>query len=529
MQVQEIPVPSLQLVSRGARVSASATTLSREMGQSSGGSGLLHDVVEVLASADTPLKARDIAARLRRQEDPSELRREVNQLLYGPLAAFVSKDSSDGWKLDRTPTFPAPRQRGSRQGGAIPVSKGEQLTAAPEDVSMSDSRPLDPDVLQRITATLNAWKKELIAFGRQNKVLYFNSTRRTRLKLSAPDVSRLYEALVLRDKALTFGTPARGDIDRAELEDDSGPREDIRERHGDLQVDYFSSSAVDVRSLQRKLFRLRTDARTTLNEQGINTLHVALGILRWREADSSQEWVESPILLVPAALDRERNGPYRLSGFEGDVVVNPALKYRLRHDFDVELPPFDPYDGFGEDADIPGYLLAVGELGRDRGWTVQSDSWLSHFSFEKLVMYEDLSAAGTGEDVARHPVLAAICDIAHLDAPEVSFEDLDARYELPDTFPVVDADSSQLEVIARARAGQSLVVQGPPGTGKSQTIVNLVGQAIRDGKSVLFVSEKRAALEVVHRRLRDAGLADLCLDLSPATSGCATTKWTPPG
>ncbi len=100
----------------------------------------------------------------------------------------------------------------------------------------------------------------------------------------------------------------------------------------------------------------------------------------------------------------------------------------------------------------------------------------------------------------------------------MSLEHLDRQFDMAEAFPVVNADSSQLESIALARGGQNLVIQGPPGTGKSQTIVNLIAQAVRDGRSVLFVSEKRAALDVVFRRLRDVGLGDLCLDLHSRTT-----------
>jgi len=469
---------------------------------------LLQAVVEILTASNEPLKTREIVARLNRPGDQDELRREVNRLLYGPLAGFARQDASYRWSMVRTPRFTGP-QPSIRHRTATP----ETGTNARTELGELQMPAVDPAVVRRVKITLEEWKKALIEFGRRNKVLYFNSSRRTRLRLLSPDVPTLYEGLVHRDKSLSFGTPIRGDIDRAELEDEASAEGDERERGGDILVDYSSSSASDVRSLQRKLFRLRTDARTTLNEQGINTLHVSLGMLRWREADASQGWIESPILLVPASLDREKNGPYRLSAFEGDVVVNPALIHRLRHDFDLEFPSFDPFDGFREEPNVPGYLAEVLRVVRDRGWAVDENAWLSHFSFQKLVMYEDLSLPTTPTEIASHAVLAAICDVGELDVPEISFEELDSEFEQPQTYPVVDADSSQLEVIARVQGGQSLVVQGPPGTGKSQTIVNLIGQAIRDHKSVLFVSEKRAALEVVHRRLREAGLADLCLEL----------------
>src|SRR5205823_3233239 len=120
-------------------------------------------------------------------------------------------------------------------------------------------------------------------------LLFFESSRRTKLKLDAPPPDVLYEGLVLRDKSFTFGVPIGVDIGVAELDDETGTGI-ARERRGDIAVDYGVSSAKDVVSLQQKLFRLRSDANTILNEQGINTLHVALGFLRWRESDDSSDW-----------------------------------------------------------------------------------------------------------------------------------------------------------------------------------------------------------------------------------------------
>ena len=80
-----------------------------------------------------------------------------------------------------------------------------------------------------------------------------------------------------------------------------------------------------------------------------------------------------------------------------------------------------------------------------------------------------------------------------------------------DTYSVLDADSSQQFAIQAAISGQSFVLQGPPGTGKSPTIANIIAEFIARDKTVLFVSEKQAALEVVYKRLSDVGLDDLCL------------------
>ena len=92
-------------------------------------------------------------------------------------------------------------------------------------------------------------------------------------------------------------------------------------------------------------------------------------------------------------------------------------------------------------------------------------------------------------------------------------ESVDAHVQPAGMVHIVDSDSSQTLAIEEVRRGRDLVIQGPPGTGKSQTIANVIAGAVADGKTVLFVAEKMAALEVVKRRLDSAGVGDACLEL----------------
>jgi len=147
------------------------------------------------------------------------------------------------------------------------------------------------------------------------------------------------------------------------------------------------------------------------------------------------------------------------------------------------------------------------------GGTVAIEAWLGRFSFEKFVMYRDLEELK--EAAVSHPIVATLAGAASLPPPAElpGIDDMDTLIDPKEVFPVLDADSSQSEVLIRARAGQNLVAQGPPGTGKSQTIVNLIAQSLRDSKKALFVSEKMAALEVVFRRLNEVGLSFACLEV----------------
>ena len=143
---------------------------------------------------------------------------------------------------------------------------------------------------------------------------------------------------------------------------------------------------------------------------------------------------------------------------------------------------------------------------------------LGFFSFTKLLIYEDLDPESWPEAdaPADHPVLQALLDPAGFREPESTISDddhLDDRLDVSDTHQVVDSDSSQTLALVDVKTGRNLVIQGPPGTGKSQTITNLIAEAIADDKKVLFVAEKMAALEVVKRRLDDIQIGDACLEL----------------
>src|SRR4051794_6466701 len=304
----------------------------------------LEGIVGVLRESPRPLTAEEIASDLA-QNDTSVTRENALSVLRGPLQSFVSMDRGDRFSLLTDPTL-------ARSGRALPTIGGGTQTA--------DRLPsnLAPDFATKISAQLEEWKKDLINFGRNNKLLYFNTSRRTRLRLTEPGLTDLYEGLVLRDKTYSFAVPREGNMDLLELEA-GGDDRSFTERRGDVVVDYAASSAKDVAALQRKLFRLRSDARSTLNEQGINTLHLSLGILEWAESVASEERVKSPLILIPVSLEREHNGPYQLGSFEGDVAINPTLLYRLKNDFEIDLPSFDPYDGFGETPDPLGYLDTV--------------------------------------------------------------------------------------------------------------------------------------------------------------------------
>jgi very-short-patch-repair endonuclease len=270
--------------------------------------------------------------------------------------------------------------------------------------------------------------------------------------------------------------------------------------------------------LQRRLGNLRRRDREWREEQGLNVLFLALGFLEWIDADG--ETARSPLLLLPAELDRASpRDSFSLRLEADDLTTNATLAVRLR-EFGIELPQDD-----GEIETAGGYLDLVRQVVAQRpGWKVHDDVCLAIFAYSKLAMWRDLELIkNNGTD---HPIVLALAGAEPPMQPDNTprpsdFEipddlaggRLDDVLEVRDQFGVLPTDYSQLLAVTAARSGHNLVVHGPPGTGKSQTIANIIATFLAEGKSVLFVSEKTAALDVVKRRLDEKDLGVFCLDL----------------
>lgn len=356
------------------------------------------------------------------------------------------------------------------------------------------------DLLNRV----DVWKKLLLDFGKRNRLINFKETKRSNIKIVAPSFEELYDIIAIQEKHLDF--PMLKSIEWGVSKD-----EDERERMeysqaiipGDIEVEK------EIPELQKTLKALRYKANTSIEEQGINTLYLTFGLLKWTESDNSEQVLSSPLILVPARLTIESlTSPYNLSAHEDEIVVNPTLAYKLQNDFGITLPDFD-----SDKDDIEAYLNELEKLVDNKGWTISRDVNLTILSFLKINMFKDLER--NEEKLNASNVISAIAGESEpiSISSELNNYDHDNKTKPIDTFQVVDADSSQQDAVLLSKNGASFVLQGPPGTGKSQTITNIISEALADGKKVLFVSEKMAALQVVYKRLTGVGLSDFCFTL----------------
>ncbi len=350
---------------------------------------------------------------------------------------------------------------------------------------------------QKLHNRIDAWKKQLLDFGKRNRLINFLEGKRNNVKITSPSCDDLYELLVTSEQDIVFPYA------RTIQFDDEG--EEVYETiiRGNVETNKTHAE------LQKTLKSLRYKANTSIEEQGINTLYLTFGMLKWKEQDNSNQTFASPIILVPVRLLIESlTSPYKLSLHDDEIVINPTLSHKLDNDFGIKIPEYDATHDLPKD-----YLNKLAKLIENKGWTVEKTIFLSNLSFLKINMYRDLER--NEQKLNANPVIASL--VGERDPIEVSAElnnfNHDKEIRPIDTFQVVDADSSQQDAILLSKKGVSFVLQGPPGTGKSQTITNIIAEAIADGKKVLFVSEKMAALQVVYNRLASVGLGDFCFTL----------------
>jgi DNA polymerase III delta prime subunit len=262
----------------------------------------------------------------------------------------------------------------------------------------------------------------------------------------------------------------------------------------------------------RRLRDLMQDARTAREETGIATLSLAVGGLVWRDPATPGTERLAPLALLPVALERQGvSQNFRLKATGAELEENLSLRQKLLAEFRVELPPF-PEEGFQVAAWAEALKAAIGPR---EGWELVPDSLaVGLFSFQKFLMWRDLDPSGN-PGLLTHPMIRALVGGETLETPPPFPDDADVDAEIPveRLDHVMEMDGSQSLAAEAVRRGGHVVIQGPPGTGKSQTIATIIAQAVLDGRSVLFVAEKLAALEVVERRLAQVGLGPACLEL----------------
>lgn len=392
---------------------------------------------------------------------------------------------------------------------------------------------------RNIDAIINVWKNRLLDLSKRNRALNFKVNKVSTVTVVDELPPEIFRLLCLDKKSLKFDSgeeiATRQENPNSESgslfdeidtdEDGTSPKKEKDQTFVPYKTKTLSSKHTDnilqtnstSENLDKSLRRIDDQARSIIDEQGVNALFLTLGMLHYKESKDSDTSMRAPLILVPVELSRRtaREG-FKISATDEEVIFNPSLAEYLKSNFAISLPEFPDSSSLSEDYDLQKYFRSLTKIfSNNKDWKITNEIYLGLFFFQKLVMYKDLEK--NQAVVKAHKIFQRIINKqgdSHIGLPEeIRDLSLDEAFAPENAMQVVDADSSQLRAMAAVAQNHDLVMEGPPGTGKSQTITNMIAHALSQGKSVLFVAEKMAALDVVFSRLQKVGLGEFCLEL----------------
>jgi len=471
------------------------------------------EVWDSSASVQKPALEFDAAVREARRalQDDEDFRfsvdvRGARSLRYRPLPSRVY---GAGFDVVREVPVPIPGE---------PARVAVQPAEARPDQRKAE---LENPELREAAGRIRFWQQQLLDLTLRNRLLNYLTKGKGGLKLRCPDLGLLEDmlaseqSLLLHPASQVFsgGDQRSVEIRRAQT-GEQVDEEYARER---LAQGIVYSESPEEDHLKRLTLLLRK-GKESFEEGGAHTTYLALGLLRWFEAPGSELERLAPVLLYPVQLERgTARAPWAFRMADEAPTFNPSLAQKLLVEHGIDLSSLcEELPGDDAGVDLQAVFARVREAIRGiPRWELREEAHLSNFSFTKLMMWRDLEQLR--DNVVDRPLLRVLAKKGQESFPTgdgiPDEQELDQRFPPAEVFCPVDADSSQLAAVLGAAGGESFVLQGPPGTGKSQTITNLITHCIAAGKSVLFVSAKMAALDVVHRRLQRAKMGAFCLQL----------------
>lgn len=417
--------------------------------------------------------------------------------------------------------FPLP-SRSVGDDGTVVVTQYQPVagpTVAPYASSFSIKRAVDDTAIpQRITN----WKNALLDLSLRSRLINYSDRSGFTLEVPPSALGRLEDDINAGTSITLLGSDEINSVDSAR-----GVRygRDLPERDRELLLVDKRSAYIDITaaSYKTKLRYLANKARTISEETGANNLYLAFGMLNW---NFNNRDLRSPLVLVPVNLVTKNRGErYAVSLDEaGASTPNYCLLEKLRVSFKLEIPdlanPAEDASGIDLVATFDAVRRAIVEARLP--FRVEETLHLSILQFAKFPLWKDLD--DSWEELSRNTLVKHLVETPLErfvdpvgDIPRTDLDDLGTNLPIP-------ADSSQLRAVADAVGGRTFVLEGPPGTGKSQTITNLLAHAVASGRRVLFVAEKRAALDVVKKRLEAVGLSRLSLDLHDKSARPAAVR-----
>lgn len=392
--------------------------------------------------------------------------------------------------------------------------KSVTFTDSPEEI-LSDNIIIDNQLKEFSKQQL--WERKLLDLSLRNNMLNTRITKST-IQLISVSLNILEDALAageefqLLPKPSDWENPLRTAGVYQALNQTDPVIDLVKNELSQKRLRTYLSET----DLAHGLTNLYRSSKLSMEENGANTLYLCLGLLKWFETPVSEQPRFSPLLLIPVDMIRKS----ALKGFvirsrEEDTLMNITLIEMLRQDFKINITGLDPLPKDESGVDVKRIFNIIRQFIMEQSrWDIEEQSILGIFSFNKFIMWNDIH--NNADKLVQNKIVSSlISGIAQWDVESNQFlpEDLDVKYHPSEIILPISADSSQLNAICAASQNKSFILHGPPGTGKSQTITNIIANALYNGKKVLFAAEKMAALEVVQKKLEGIGIAPFCLEL----------------
>ena len=396
----------------------------------------------------------------------------------------------------------------------------EIIEAATENRNSGTPETITPDTIiigsgQIEVTKQRLWERKLLDLSLRNNLLNIKLTKNT-MQLISVNICTLEDALADGQEFQVLAKPTDWNNNMM----DAGMYQSLNQT--DPMMDLVNKELTQKRlrsyhaesELTASMTYLYRSSRLSMEENGANTLYLALGLLKWYETPQSELPRFAPILLLPVEIIRKSaQKGFVIRSREEEMMMNITLLEMLRQDFGIEIGGLEnlPKDQSGVDVKLVFNTIRKGIMNQTK-WNVEEQSILGIFSFSKFIMWNDIHS--NAEKLYQNKIVKSLVSgKLEWDVMEESTVNLDADLKPSDIALPISADSFQLEAICEASKGRSFILHGPPGTGKSQTITNIIVDSIYKGKKVLFVAEKMAALSVVQKRLQAIGVDPFCLEL----------------
>lgn len=401
-------------------------------------------------------------------------------------------------------------------GQWLPDTKGVEHDECIINVKEHDRYDLSKLIENKRELTkLDIWERKLLDFSLRNQLLNI-SLRRRAIQFISFDIDRIedhlqdgqeYAILPKPEVEFRFDTTER--LVRSKL---------LAPQLGKLISNDIEHYRLHTYHTQRETTEIAKNiyraTRNAIEETGANSLFLSIGTLRWYENPLSETPRYAPILLLPVEMVYKK-GNYYIRTRDEEITLNITLVEFLRQSYGIRFKELGnlPKDDHGVDVKLI-FAIIRDALREQKRWDVEEECILGTFSFSKFLMWNDIHSHR--EQLMQNNIISSLVANRLTWIPEPvtdNLKDIDASVSPSEIALPVAVDSSQMAAVIEAGKAHSFILYGPPGTGKSQTITNLIANALYQGKRVLFVAEKMAALSVVQSRLAKIGLDPFCLEL----------------